>query len=139
MSDVVHSKEQGFTLLEMVLALVITGLLAGAISSGLAFTAKASMDSAEAAREVPQQTTAIAVVFKLLKEGNLYALRQENSSLIMRRDNREAVILKHVAAFRTDCSVPATGLPGTGTVCRVELVTNSAGGDTYVFYATPGT
>lgn len=139
MSDVLHSKEQGFTLLEMVLALVIAGLLAGAISSGLAFTAKASMDSAEAAREVPQQTTAIAVVFKLLKEGNLYALRQENSSLIMRRDNREAVILKHVAAFRTDCSVPATGLPGTGTVCRVELVTNSAGGDTYVFYATPGT
>lgn len=139
MSDVVHSKEQGFTLLEMVLALVIAGLLAGAISSGLAFTAKASMDSAEAAREVPQQTTAIAVVFKLLKEGNLHALRQENSSLIMRRDNREAVILKHVAAFRTDCSVPATGLPGTGTVCRVELVTNSAGGNTYVFYATPGT
>ena len=139
MSDVVHSKEQGFTLLEMVLALVIAGLLAGAISSGLAFTAKASMDSAEAAREVPQQTTAIAVVFKLLKEGNLHALRQENSSLIMRRDNREAVILKHVAAFRTDCSVPATGLPGTGTVCRVELVTNSAGGYTYVFYATPGT
>ena len=134
-----RSTERGFTLLEAVLALVIAGLLAGALSSGLALTAKASMATAEAAREVPQQTTAIAVLFKLLKEGRLGDVRLENGALFMRRGEREAVILKHVAAFRTDCSVPATGLPDSPSVCRVELVTNSAGGDTYVFYAAPGT
>lgn len=131
--------ERGFTLLEAVFALVVVGLLAGAISSGLALTVKSSAATAEAAREVPQQMAAVAVIYKVLKEGGLDRFRVENGALLLKRNEREAIILKHVASFRTDCTVPATGLAGSPDVCRVELLTQSAGAHNYVFYAAPGT